>query len=421
LENLTNRYLMGIIKCGGFPSNNFILPLNSLRNDDKKILKALISVKDKDNIGIDTYKKALAEELDEDFANMYIENAIELNITKAQVMEIHGILISDYIKNQATAELKSLLHQLNDPEALDEALNKLRDLKALQPTPEVFVGRQMELALNTALQGATNIIPYGLKSLDRHVAGLNRKEVTVIAARPSHGKTSFVCQLVLNWLEAGYKICFFSKEMPIERVYHKFLSNICYIDSNQVKSGLMSDVEKQQLCDAGKMFTKTYKNQLRIYDNIYSVREMESIIAKERPDIVIDDFIQLTEMNSKVQVRLAILEIMKTYKNIAKEYNCAFITISQLNRNIENRDDPIPRLSDLAESGSIEQLAADVLFLFYGHKVDNSLSIEDVDLIASKTRYGTPGRVKLCFTGQYMRYEESNSIRLDGINYGKED
>lgn len=419
MENMTNRYLMGVIKNGGFPSSSFILPPDSLYGEDRKILEALISVKDKADIGIDTYRKALESAMTDSNASMYVEAALGINVTKIQVMEIHDIIISDYINKKASNELKSLIDNLGDPEALGEALGHLRDLIALQPTPDAFVESQMETALSTAVDGASNIIPYGIEKLDGHVSGLNRKEITVIAARPSHGKTSFTCQLVLNWLKAGYKVCFFSKEMPVERVYHKFLANVTEINSYKIKSGLMNDEEKEKLKDFGAKFAEKYKDSLRMYDNVYSVREMESIIAKEKPDIVIDDFIQMTEMKSNVQVRLALFEIMKSYKNIAKEYNCGFVTISQLNRSIENREDPIPRLSDLAESGSIEQIAGDVFFLFYGHKLDNNLSKNEVDLIASKTRYGTPCRIQLDFEGKYMKYKQADAFKYHKTTYTK--
>jgi replicative DNA helicase len=161
------------------------------------------------------------------------------------------------------------------------------------------------------------------------------------------------------------------------------------------------------------MFTKTFEEQLFIYDDVYSVKEMETIIAKIQPDIVVDDFIQLSEMDN-ANLRMEIGRYMKTYKAIAKEYNLALVTLSQLNRSIEYREDPKPRLSDLAESGSIEQLAGVVLFVYYAHKVDYDAPSNRVEIIASKTRYGTTCLANLAFNGDFMRYYQIPQLSRAG-------
>jgi len=143
-----------------------------------------------------------------------------------------------------------------------------------------------------------------------------------------------------------------------------------------------------------------------MYDGIRSLSESLREVAKHKPDVIIDDYIQLIQVNNvKEGRRFEIEKIMQEYKWICKTENCSAILVSQLNREIEKRLDPRPRMSDYAESGVIEQTAESAMFVFYGHNFDSErYSPYKSELIVSKCRYGKIGTHKIGFNGNRCKF-----------------
>jgi replicative DNA helicase len=412
--NLFRAYVVGIAKCKGFPFKDRLQPGAITDPSNNEIHDLFMKMGKLDSTFVaEVVHNELASLIGEHKARKFMAEVEESEMQIRQLREIHNKLQNAWVQREARKTLEQLQGALHKEDILDEALEYLRQLKALQPSKAAVLRDQTDEALEFALDAQRGLIPFGIPKLDRAIGGLPRQEVSVIAGRPGHGKTSFSCQLVLNWIKAGHKVVIFSKEMPATRLLHKFLSNASEISSEKIFKGFLDDAEKKALGDASAMFTKTFEEQLFIYDDVYSVKEMETIIAKIQPDIVVDDFIQLSEMDN-ANLRMEIGRYMKTYKAIAKEYNLALVTLSQLNRSIEYREDPKPRLSDLAESGSIEQLAGVVLFVYYAHKVDYDAPSNRVEIIASKTRYGTTCLANLAFNGDFMRYYQIPQLSRAG-------
>jgi replicative DNA helicase len=334
-----------------------------------------------------------------------VAGAIESMVLPAETKELHDALMLHYIKADFNAILAKLMASGDSPSAIDEALDRIRELKALQPSPIVDLKEQIQNAVDDVEKGPESLIPYGIKSLDRHLGGLNRKEVEIIAGRPGHGKTSFACQLATNVLDQGYRVMIVSKEMSTSRLIHKLLANVSpMLTSTDIKMGALTPVQKKELQRAAEELVSKYEGRLLIFDDVYDSHKIETLCAKHKPDLVLDDFIQLSKFND-MNTRLELQRIMKHYKEIAKTYNLSLVVLSQLSRAIEKREDPRPLLSDLAESGSLEQLAATVLFVFYGYVFDpQAYPSNMVEIIVPKVRYGELCRVMLNFDGSHMKY-----------------
>ena len=151
-----------------------------------------------------------------------------------------------------------------------------------------------------------------------------------------------------------------------------------------------------------------------MYDNIRSLEESMSQVSKHKPDIVIDDYIQLIQHNPETDRRFQIESIMQDYKWICKRENCAAFILSQLNREIERRIDPYPRMSDYAESGVIEQTVETAVFVFYGYNFDHEeYDKYETEIISCKSRYGRVGGYKVGFNGNRCRFY---STRTNAIN-----
>lgn len=334
-----------------------------------------------------------------------VSNSLADVITPAEVKEFHDALMLQYVREDFVATINRLVASGCGAGDIDEALDRIRDLKALQPTAVADLGEQVRSALADVERGKDSIIPFGIPTMDECLGGLNRQEVEILAGRPGHGKTSFACQIARNVLDQGYKIMLVSKEMSSSRLIHKLLVNLSdNVTSSDLKKGELTAEQKVWLAETAKKMCEKYDGRLFIYDDVYDSHKIETLAAKHRPDVIIDDFIQLSKFND-LNTRLELQRIMKHYKEIAKGYNLSMLVLSQLSRAIEKREDPRPMLSDLAESGSLEQLAATVMFVFYGYVFDPAAYPQNqVEVIIPKARYAEICRLMLLFNGQNMRY-----------------
>lgn len=425
---LSGRYLAGLIANRDELENSF-MPIRIKFDDERHdlIAKCLVKLHNEessmsDTVIIETIRSAFFNVSDADewlaseknWFEGFVYGSIEMNVSRAEVKELHTILQRQRLSNEAKKILMSMVSKEELEEGdIDAAQDKLRLIKAVYPSKSAQLDEQTAQAVFDALNNSAGIIPYGFKPIDDKIGGACRKEITIIAGRPGHGKTSIVCQFVLNWISQGFKVLFISKEMPIARLLHKFFSNIGNIPANDIKMGSVEDAD--YLNAIAGAFVDKYKENLFLYDDVYSSSEIEKLVMKHKPDIIVDDFIQLSTFeDGSRDMRTGITQTLKHYKAMAKENNMAFVVLSQLNRSIEGRDDPIPRMSDLAEAGSLEQLAGDICFVYYGYKVDFDETTKNrVQFIISKARYGESTRVPLGFDGSLMRYYAIPNFKSD--------
>ena len=255
-------------------------------------------------------------------------------------------------------------------------------------------------------------IPTGIGALDNTITGLNRSDLILLAARPGMGKTSFALNIARHVsVTCKRRVAFFSLEMTKEQLASRLLSTEGLIEGTKLRTGKLSEEEWIRLIEAGDVLGKA-----DIYMDDTPGITVPEIKAKLRRlkhvDLVIIDYLQLMAASRRIDNRVQeISEITRNLKILAKEFNVPVITLSQLSRASEQRAEHKPQLSDLRDSGSIEQDADIVLFLyreFYYNNADGK-GAEDSDknsgeCIVAKNRHGETRSVPLHWQGEFMRF-----------------
>lgn len=261
----------------------------------------------------------------------------------------------------------------------------------------------------------TGGIMTGFVDIDRRWNGMPRKELIVIAARPSMGKTALAMNIAENVCRSGDKVMVFSLEMGRESLAMRMLSGMARVSGDTIKKGCTSESDWVKLSRA--MGRLTEMNLVVDDSSGLSIVELCSRAKVEniKGDIglVIVDYLQL--LSAKAENRTnEISVISRSLKGLAKDLNCPVIALSQLNRSLEQRANKRPIMSDLREGGSIEQDADIILFLYrdevYNNSPDNPLK-GVAEAITAKQRNGPIGKDELMFIGEYCRFE--NAARYD--------
>lgn len=268
-------------------------------------------------------------------------------------------------------------------------------------------------ALNSQTDDSMKPIPTGIGDLDRMITGLNRSDLILLAARPGMGKTSFALNIARNAACKSKKtVAFFSLEMSKEQLASRLLSTEALISGTKLRTGKLSEEEWSRLIPASDVLSKA---ELYLDDTPgITITEMKSRLRRlKNLDLVVIDYLQLMGSGRRIDNRVQeISEITRNLKILAKEMNVPVITLSQLSRASEQRTDHRPQLSDLRDSGSIEQDADIVLFLYregyYSDKsADQAAPTADMnsgECIVAKNRHGEASAVKLHWQGEFMRF-----------------
>lgn len=274
-------------------------------------------------------------------------------------------------------------------------------------------------------------IPTGFKRLDDLINGFQQGDLVIIAARPGQGKTSIGMNFIQYAAETKVKTltgdrplhaAVFSLEMPAMQLARRMLCSVAKVNMTDVNSGRISDSEWQRLTIAkGKL------DKLHIYiDDTSNTSPMDIIskcrkLAKERAlDIIMIDYLQLMNAGKRVENRQQeISEITRSLKIAAKELKVPILLLSQLSRKVEDRKDKKPEMSDLRESGAIEQDADIIMFLYRQYSDADREVSEDVrnkvQLIVAKHRNGETGTVDLRWRGSYVSFEDDSAPSQAGM------
>ncbi len=262
-------------------------------------------------------------------------------------------------------------------------------------------------------------LPTGIKDLDRVIMGLNKTDLILLASRPGMGKTSFSLNIAHHVaVIKGKKVAFFSLEMSKEQLVSRMLSTEGKIPGQTLRMGKLSDNEWVRLIEAGEVLSKS---QIYIDDTpAISIPEMKAKLRRlGDADLVIIDYLQLMSGSKRTDNRVQeISEITRNLKVMAKELNLPVLTLSQLSRASEQRTDHKPVLSDLRDSGSIEQDADIVLFLYReGYYANFEISEDDDrnsgECIVAKNRHGETRSIPLHWQGEFMRFTAREGLRND--------
>jgi replicative DNA helicase len=255
-------------------------------------------------------------------------------------------------------------------------------------------------------------VPTGFKDFDEQTAGLQNADLVIVAGRPSMGKTTFAMNIVENAaIKHKASVAVFSMEMPGESLAMRMMSSLGHIDQHKIRTGKLGDEDWPRLTSAVGILSEA---KIFIDDtpamSPSEVRARARRIAREHGlDLIVLDYIQLMQSSpgsSRENRATEISEISRSLKALAKELNVPVVALSQLNRSLEQRPNKRPVMSDLRESGAIEQ-DADVIVFIYRDEVYNEDSPEKgtAEIIVSKQRNGPIGTTRLTFLGQYTRFE----------------
>jgi len=311
----------------------------------------------------------------------------------------------------------------------EDVLFKVRQRRSRQdfvPISQVL-GQYFEETGTTEAKGEA--IPHILTSftaVDDFLGGLQRSDLIVLAARPSVGKTSLALNIVRNTaINQGACVALFSLEMSRQAVVQRLLSNEANVDSRSVRLGTYTEREERRIMEASGILSEVPiyiddSPQLRVVEMRSKARRLH---FERNVDLVVVDYLQLIEGGTRGDSRVQeVSEITRSLKALAREINAPVLAISQLSRAVEFRASHRPQLSDLRESGSIEQDADVVMFIYREEvhtkeddwKKDHDIEVEPyprgiADVIIAKHRNGPTGEVKLHFTSRIAKFEDLES------------
>jgi replicative DNA helicase len=392
-------------------------------NTDNRIIWESMAELYRDKVDIDFVTLCnKVKDMHGDSKAYYITGLTESVTSKQNIEEYARIVWEKYIQRETAKSAEALLNaSYEDYKNVGSILEKhsrlIDELRQIQPSRQRDINVLVD-EMRATVEEDSNLIPFNLGHLDTFAGGMTRKEITVLGGRPGHGKTTLVINIIKGLIEQGYRVMLFNREMSNTEMLKKMV----VMESNGLKYGDirrndLSETSKEEFELVSEKMKHNYENFL-MYDNVRTLDDCLREIAKHKPDVVIDDYIQLIDVQGvKEGRRFEIEKIMQEYKWICKQEDCSSILVSQLNREIEKRFDPRPRMSDYAESGVIEQTAESAMFVFYGHNFDSEkFNPYKSEIIVSKSRYGKIGTHAVGFNGGRCKfYMNSNMAEKDNI------
>lgn len=369
-------------------------------------------------------------------AKKYLIDAVEAvpSITPTAAAKYAGIITDKYMRRQLIFASKEIIDAANNSSEsanniVDFAEHKIYDVRSgsenstLTPIRNIVFDRVKVIDKLIANSRNNNGKPVmtgletGFTYLDKRIYGLNKSDLIVLAARPGMGKTSFAMSLAVGAAKRNPKsqICVFSLEMSKEQIVSRIISGEARISSDAMKTGRINTDEMNQIMSSCALL-----QQMEIYiddtpgENVMSMKS--KLRRMKNLGLVIVDYLQLmTSVGRYNGNRVAeISEITRNLKIMAKELNVPVIALSQLARGPEQRIDKRPMLSDLRDSGSIEQDADIVIFLYRNSYYDKTDPNDKVcECIISKNRHGDTGMIPIGWEGEYTRFynvENSPSV-----------
>ena len=266
-----------------------------------------------------------------------------------------------------------------------------------------------------------NLVKTGYNAIDKFAGGLTRGEITIIGGRPGHGKTTMMINMLASLIGNGYKVALFNRELPNIEVIKKL---ICLesqkLSYSLIRQGIHNTSSLEQLEIVREIIKKKYNEEkFLMFDNIRDFAKTSAEVKRFKPDVIMDDYIQLVSPDSHIlERRLQLERLVNDYKWLAKQMKCSVILASQLNRAIESRQkNGRPQLSDLAESGAIEQVAENVFFVYYDYKIngEDGKGKNIITFVAKKVRYGETGESDMGYNGDKCKIFDSYDEFINSI------
>ncbi|CAM8619506.1 DnaB Replicative DNA helicase [Oxalobacteraceae bacterium] len=375
------------------------------------VFESLSSANKADEIGGISYLNALAQ-----------NTPSAANIRRyAEIVRDRGILrklisVSDEISGSAfNPQGKEVKQMLDEAESkifaiAEEGSRGTQGFQEIQPLLTQVVERIDELYNRENPNDITGV-PTGFVDLDRMTSGLQPGDLIIVAGRPSMGKTAFSVNIGEHVsTDSGLPVAIFSMEMGGSQLAMRMLGSVGRLDQHRLRTGRLNDEDWPRLTHAIQKLNdaQIFIDETPALSSI-ELRARSRRLARQcgKLGLIIVDYLQLMSANSPGENRATeISEISRNLKGLAKELNCPVIALSQLNRSLEQRPNKRPVMSDLRESGAIEQ-DADLILFIYRDEVYNPDSPEKgmAEIIIGKQRNGPIGSVRMTFLGQFTKFE----------------
>ncbi|MES2069545.1 MAG: replicative DNA helicase [Pseudomonadota bacterium] len=351
----------------------------------------------------------------------------------AEIVRDRGVLrklitVADEIAGNAfNPQGKEVKQMLDDAESkifaiAEEGARGAQGFTAIQPLLTQVVERIDELYNRDHTSDITGV-PTGFADLDRMTSGLQPGDLIIVAGRPSMGKTAFSINIGENVaIDSGLPVAVFSMEMGGAQLAMRMLGSVGKLDQHRLRTGRLIDEDWPRLTHAIQKMNdaQLYIDETPALSSI-ELRARSRRLSRQcgKLGLIIIDYLQLMSGNSAGENRATeISEISRNLKGLAKELQCPVIALSQLNRSLEQRPNKRPVMSDLRESGAIEQ-DADVILFIYRDQVYNPDSPDKgtAEIIIGKQRNGPIGSVRLTFLGEYTKFDNyTGSLSVYGDN-----
>ena len=372
---------------------------------------------------------------DEAGGKAYLTQLVQIVPSASNVLTYVSIVRERYMMRSLMTAAQEIIKDINEAtvdsgKMIDRAEQKIfeirqgREVSGLTHIKEVILNETYDRLSKMADPETRKDyigIPCGIGELDRMITGLNKSDLIILGARPGMGKTSFALNIARNVaVNTNRTVCFFSLEMTRDQLAQRMLSSEAGIKSEKLRTGELDDKEWARLAQAGDALSKA---------NIYfdetstiTVPEMKAKLRrlKPAPDLVIIDYLGLMKSAKATENRVQeVSEISRNLKIMAKELRIPVIACAQLSRGTEAKGKSHkPALSDLRESGSIEQDADIVLFLYRDTYYDSEKTDDEdrsdpnkAECIVAKNRHGEIGTVDMHWDGQFTRFTSVDVFR----------
>ena len=358
---------------------------------------------------------------DENTTRSYLAQLMEITPTSANVMEYVAIVRDKALLRgvaQAAGEITALVQEgIGEAgEILEAAEQKIYAVRRGQSAQDMVPLRMVlpevldRLSEMSESESRLPGLSTGLSAVDRKITGLNKSDLILLAARPGMGKTSFALNVALNVAKSEKKtVAVFSLEMSREQLATRLLSSEACVESGRLRTGSLRETDWEKIAAAASVLNKV---DIRIDDNpMLSVADMNAKCRRiDGLALVVIDYLQLMTSASGnnrggENRQQMVSDMSRMLKIMAKELNVPVICLSQLSRANEKRDDKRPMLSDLRESGAIEQDADIVLFLYRDDFYNEDSEKRNIaECIVAKNRHGETGKVELRWMPEYTTF-----------------
>ena len=353
----------------------------------------------------------------------YLLQLMDVTPTAANVVEYIEIIKDKALLRrvaETAGDLLSIIQQGTDTgqdvlEAAEQriyAIRQGRAAKGLVPISQVIIEVYSRLEELATSESAIPGLSTGLRDLDRAISGLNNSDLILLAARPGMGKTSMALNILLDaGKRSGKKVAFFSLEMSREQLALRLISSECFIDNKKLVTGKLNDSDWESVAAAADSLNRAAiliddDSSVTVADINAKCRRVEDL------GLVVIDYLQLMQSaggkaNRGENRQQIVSDISRSLKIMAKELNVPVLCLSQLSRANESRQDKRPMLSDLRESGAIEQDADIVLFLYReGYYNKDTENPNLAECIIAKNRHGETGTVELQWTPEFTTFTD---------------